>query len=158
MTATPATRVLEELGIAFDEHRYPHDPGADSYGMEAAELLDLEPDVVFKTLMARLDGDDGELVVAIVPVAEMLNLKALAKAAGAKRASMAAVGDAERVTGYVAGGISPFGQRKPHRTFIDESAEICERVYVSGGQRGFDLSLDPADLVATLDAVVSPLT
>ncbi len=158
MTATPATRLLEERRVSFEEHRYPHDPSAASYGMEAAELLDLEPDVVFKTLMARLDGDSGELVVAIVPVAEMLNLKALAKAAGAKRASMAAVADAERVTGYVAGGISPFGQRKTHRTFIDESAEICERIYVSGGQRGFDLSLHPADLVATLNAVISPLT
>ena len=156
--STPATRVLENLGISFGEHRYAHDPGVDSYGLEAAHALGLEPDVVFKTLMARLDGDGGELVVAIVPVTEMLNVKALARAAGAKRAVMALVADAERVTGYVAGGISPLGQRKQHRTFLDEYAEICEQIYVSGGQRGFDISVQPGDLASALDAVVAPLT
>ncbi len=158
MSATPATRLLERLGVSFEEHRYTHDPNVESYGMEAAAVLGLDPGAVFKTLMAQLDGGAGEFVVAIVPVAELLNLKALAKAADAKRASMAALVDAERVTGYVAGGISPFGQRKAHRTFIDDSAQICDRIYVSGGQRGFDLSLSPTDLIATLDAVVFPLT
>lgn len=150
--------LLDRLGVTYEVHRYDHDPAAESYGLEAAELLGLEPDLVFKTLMARLDGDGGPLVVAIVPVAEKLDLKALARAAGAKRAAMAAVADAERATGYVAGGISPFGQRRQHPTFLDDSAEICDVIYVSGGQRGLDISLAPADLMAVLQAVVAPLT
>ncbi|MEM7095617.1 MAG: Cys-tRNA(Pro) deacylase [Actinomycetota bacterium] len=154
---TPATRLLDDRGLAYEVHRYDHDPAAASYGMEAAELLGLDPDVVFKTLMARLDGDRGPLVVAIVPVAAMLDLKALARAAGAKRAAMAAVADAERATGYVAGGISPLGQKRPHATFIDETAEICDRVYVSGGQRGLDISVEPSALIELLDATVAPL-
>lgn len=159
---TPATVLLESEGIAYEVHRYDHDPAAPSYGMEAAELLDLDPDVVFKTLMASLDGDGStgnraELVVAIVPVADMLDLKALARAAGAKRAAMADVAAAERATGFIAGGISPFGQKKRHRTFIDETAEICDRIYVSGGQRGLDISLAPRDLIELLDAGVAPL-
>lgn len=169
---TPATVFLDTHGIAYDVHRYEHDPAAASFGMEAAEVLGLDPDVVFKTLMAKLEGASlegaslegasleggrGELVVAIVPVAEMLDLKALARAAGAKRATMADVTDAERATGFIAGGISPFGQKKRHRTFIDETAEICDRVYVSGGQRGLDISLTPADVIRATDAVVAPL-
>ena len=159
---TPATVFLDTHGIAYDVHRYEHDPAAASFGMEAAEVLGLDPDVVFKTLMAKLegdglDGDRGELVVAIVPVADMLDLKALARAAGAKRAAMADVAAAERATGFIAGGISPFGQKKQHRTFIDETAEICDRVYVSGGQRGLDISLIPADVIRATDAVVAPL-
>ncbi len=159
---TPATVLLDTLDIPYEVHRYEHDPAVASFGMEAAEVLDLDPDVVFKTLMARLegdglDGDRGELVVAIVPVATMLDLKALARAAGAKRATMADVADAERATGYIAGGISPFGQKKRHRTFIDETAEICDRIYVSGGQRGLDISLVPDDAIRATDATVAPL-
>ena len=159
---TPATVFLDTHGIAYDVHRYEHDPAAASFGMEAAEVLGLDPDVVFKTLMAKLegdglDGDRGELVVAIVPVADMLDLKALARAAGAKRAAMADVAAAERATGFIAGGISPFGQKKQHRTFIDETAEICDRVYISGGQRGLDISLIPADVIRATGAVVAPL-
>ena len=156
--STPATVFLDKAGIAYSEHRYEHSPGAASFGLEAAELLGLEPDVVFKTLMARLNDDRGPQVVAIVPVSERLNLKALAKAAGAKRAMMADVADAERSSGYVAGGISPFGQRSPLATYIDESAEICELIYVSGGQRGLDIGLRPDDLLGALDATVAPLT
>lgn len=154
---TPATVLLDNLGISYEIHRYEHDPAATSFGMEAAEVLGLDPGVVFKTLMARLDGDRGELVVAIVPVADMLDLKALARAAGAKRAAMADITAAERATGFIAGGISPFGQKKRHRTFIDETAEICDRIYVSGGQRGLDISLSPHDVIAATDAVVAPL-
>lgn len=154
---TPATVLLDEHGIDYEIHRYDHDPSAPSYGLEAAELLGLEVDVVFKTLMARLNDDDGALVVAIVPVADMLDLKALARAAGAKRAAMAAVSDAERASGYIAGGISPFGQKRLHATFLDETAEICERIYVSGGQRGLDLSIAPSDLIAVLDATIADL-
>jgi len=154
---TPATVQLDEHGVDYGIHRYEHDPTSQSFGLEAAEVLGLDPGVVFKTLMARLNDDRGQLVVAIVPVDEMLDLKALARAAGAKRASMAAVADAERATGYIAGGISPFGQRRQHRTFIDESAEICDRIYVSGGQRGFDLSLSPADVISITNAMVAPI-
>ena len=156
--ATPATVFLDRAGIEYSEHRYDHDPAAESFGLEAAELLGLDPDVVFKTLLARLDGTQGPLVVAIVPVNYLLNLKALAKAAGAKRATMSAVADAERSSGYVAGGISPFGQRRPLPTFIDETAEICDRIYVSGGQRGFDIGLAPHDLITSLNATVAALT
>ena len=155
---TPATVLLDRHGIAYDVHRYDHDPAAASFGLEAAELLGLEPDVVFKTLMARLDDDRARLVVAIIPVAERLDLKAVARAAGAKRAAMAAVDDAERATGYVAGGISPFGQKRSHVTFLDESATICDRIYVSGGQRGLDISLAHEDLVEVLGATIAPLT
>ena len=154
---TPATVLLDTLDIPYEIHRYEHDPAVASFGMEAAEVLGLDPDVVFKTLMARLEDDRGELVVAIVPVATMLDLKALARAAGAKRAAMADVADAERATGYIAGGISPFGQKKRHRTFIDETAEICDRIYVSGGQRGLDISLVPDDAIRATDATVAPL-
>ena len=155
---TPAIVLLEKLGIDFTIHRYDHDPAAESFGMEAAEVLGLDPGVVFKTLMARLDGPGGELVVAIVPVDEMLDLKKLAKAAGTKKAAMADVSDAERATGYVAGGISPVGQRERHRAFVDETAEICDEVYVSGGQRGVDVSMAPGDLIAAADASYAPLT
>lgn len=154
---TPATVFLDSHGIGYRAYPYEHDPGAESFGLEAADKLGLEPDVVFKTLMARLDDDRGELVVAIVPVTHQLDLKALARAAGAKRARMAVVAHAERSSGYVAGGISPFGQKRALRTFIDESAEICETIYVSGGQRGLDIGLSPSDLIDALDVVVAPL-
>ncbi len=155
---TPATVFLDREGIPYSEHRYEHDPASASFGLEAAELLGLEPAVVFKTLVARLDDGRDSLVVAIVPVNELLNLKALAKAAGVKRATMSAVADAERSSGYVAGGISPFGQRRPLPTFIDETAEICDHIYVSGGQRGFDIGLRPSALIDSLNATVAPLT
>jgi len=155
--ATPAIVLLDQHGVEYQIHRYDHDPSADSFGMEAAEVLGLDPRMVFKTLMVRLDGDRGPLVVAIVPVAGMLDLRALARAAGAKRASMAAVADAERATGYIAGGISALGQQRTHPTFIDESAEICDRIYVSGGQRGLDVSLAPTDLIRLTGAAVAPI-
>lgn len=154
---TPATVFLERQGIGYSAHPYDHDPAATSFGLEAAEKLGLSPEAVFKTLMARLDDERGELVVAIVPVTHKLDLKALARAAGAKRARMAVVAHAERSSGYVAGGISPFGQKRPLRTFIDETAEICDTIYVSGGLRGFDIGLSPIDLITALDAVVATL-
>ena len=153
---TPACVALDRAGVRYTPHPYEHDPSASSYGLEAAEVLGVEPDLVFKTLMARLDS--GELVVAIVPVSEMLNLKALAAAFGTKRAEMADVGAAERSSGYVAGGISPFGQRTARRTAIDESAIICETIFVSGGKRGLDLEISPTEAISLLSAVVAPLT
>ena len=154
---TPATVFLDQNEIGYSSHPYEHDPSADSFGIEAAEKLGLELDVVFKTLMARLNDDRGELVVAIVPVAYKLDLKALARAAGAKRAMMADVADAERSSGYVAGGISPFGQKRQLATFVDETAEICDTMYVSGGQRGLDIGVNPTDLITALNATLAPL-
>jgi len=149
---TPATVALERAGVTFTVHAYDHDPRSTSYGLEAADALGLDPARVFKTLLADVDG---ELVVAVVPVSGQLDLKALAAALGGKRAAMADPAVAERATGYVVGGISPIGQRKRLRTVVDETATDRPAVYVSGGRRGVDLGLDPADLVRVLDAQVA---
>lgn len=148
-TGTPATVALNRAGVAFTTHTYEHDPAATSYGLEAAEVLGLDPDSVFKTLFADVDG---RLVVGIVPVSKQLDLKALAAAAGGKRATMADAAAAERATGYVVGGISPLGQKRAHPTVLDESALGFETVYVSGGRRGLDLGLAPGDLVRLTEA------
>ena len=147
---TPATAQLHREGIAFTAHTYVHDPRAESFGREAAEALGLEPARVFKTLMAEVDG---LLVVGIVPVTSTLDLKALAAALGAKRAHMAEPALAQRATGYVLGGISPIGQKKRHRTVLDESAMPWPSIYVSGGRRGLDLELTPDDLAAVTGAL-----
>ena len=151
---TPATVALTRAGVAFTEHAYEHDPGASSYGLEAAELLGLDPAQVLKTLFTQVDG---RLVVGIVPVSGQLDLKAVAAAVGGKKAAMADPADAERATGYVVGGISPVGQKKAHPTVLDASALNHDRVYVSGGRRGLDLGLDPRDLVRVTDATVAPI-
>ena len=147
---TPATVALTRAGIEFTLHEYAHDPRASSYGLEAAEALGLEPERVFKTLMASVDG---ALAVAVVPVAGSLDLKALARALGGSRASMADKAAAERSTGYVAGGISPIGQKRSHPTVVDSSALEHETVYVSAGRRGLDLEISPADLVRITEAI-----
>ncbi len=141
---TPATRELDKAKIAYRLHRYEHDPKAESYGGEAAHKLGLDPAQVFKTLLAA--SDTGELLVAIVPVAGKLDLKALAQAAGAKRCAMADPAAAQRSTGYLLGGISPLGQKKRLRTFIDASAERQQQVYVSAGRRGLEIELAPQAL------------
>jgi Cys-tRNA(Pro)/Cys-tRNA(Cys) deacylase len=151
---TPAMVALERAGIAFTAHAYEHDPAAASYGLEAAEALGLDPGVVFKTLLAEADG---ELVVGVVPVTGQLDLKALAAALGAKKAVMADPAVAARVTGYVVGGISPIGQKRALRTVVDASAHAHDRVYVSGGRRGLDLGLAPADLVDATGATTAEL-
>lgn len=151
---TPATLALTAAGIGFELHPYEHDPRAASYGLEAAEALGVEPARVFKTLLANLDGS---LVVAIVPVAGQLDLKALARALGGSKAAMAEVSAAERATGYVAGGISPVGQKKSHRTVLDESAQAHATVFVSAGRRGLDLEMTPADLVAITGAITAQI-
>ena len=152
---TPATVALSHAGIAFTLHAYEHDPRAASFGLEAAEALGVDPDQVFKTLMAELDG---HLVVGIVPVTCQLDLKALARALGGSRAAMAAVSDAERATGYVAGGISPVGQKRAHPTVLDESAELFDTIFVSGGRRGLDMEIAPADLVEVAGAIVADIS
>jgi Cys-tRNA(Pro)/Cys-tRNA(Cys) deacylase len=151
---TPATVALTAAGIAFEVRAYDHDPRAASYGMEAAEALGVEPARVFKTLLASLDG---RLVVGIVPVSGQLDLKALARALGGSKAAMAEVAAAERATGYVAGGISPVGQKRAHPTVLDESALAHDTILVSGGRRGFDIELAPDDLVAVTGAVTATI-
>nr|WP_300045291.1 Cys-tRNA(Pro) deacylase [uncultured Nocardioides sp.] len=151
---TPATVALSAAGIAFEVRAYDHDPRATSYGLEAAEALDADPARVFKTLLASLDGS---LVVGIVPVTGQLDLKALARALGGSKAVMAEVTAAERATGYVAGGISPVGQKRRHPTVLDASALEHDTILVSGGRRGFDLELAPADLVAITGAVTATI-
>lgn len=151
---TPATVALTAAGIHFEVRAYEHDPRATSYGMEAAEALDADPARVFKTLLASLDG---ALVVGIVPVSGQLDLKALARALGGSKAVMAEVAAAERATGYVAGGISPIGQKRAHPTVLDESALAHDTILVSGGRRGFDIELAPDDLVAITGAVTATI-
>lgn len=151
---TPATVALAAAGIAYEVRAYEHDPRATSYGLEAAEALGVDPARVFKTLLASLDG---RLVVGIVPVSGQLDLKALARALGGSKAVMAEVAAAERATGYVAGGISPIGQKRAHPTVLDESALDHDTILVSGGRRGFDLELAPDDLVAATGAVTATI-
>ena len=151
---TPATVALTRAGIAFAAHAYEHDPRAAAYGLEAAEKLGLDPDRVFKTLLATVDG---ALAVGIVPVAMQLDLKALAQALGGKRAEMADPALAERKTGYVVGGISPIGQKTSLPSVLDESAILCETIYVSGGRRGLDLELAPDDLLAVTSGRYAPI-
>lgn len=152
---TPAVKTLERDGADFELLDYAHDPRAPAYGEEAASVLGLDPGSVFKTLVARLD--DGRLAVAIVPVTGQLDLKALAKAAGVRRASMADAAEAERATGYVLGGISPLGQKKKLATYLDASAEALDRLHVSGGRRGLEIALAPADLIRLCRAHLAPL-
>nr|WP_163501111.1 Cys-tRNA(Pro) deacylase [Halomonas socia] len=152
---TPAIKALARAKVPHQVLDYPHDPRAPAYGLEAAEALGLAPQSVFKTLLARLD--DGRLVVAMVPVSAQLDLKALARAAGARKATMAEPGDAERATGYVLGGISPLGQKKRLESFIDASAAGRDPLYISGGRRGLEIALACADLIALTGAKLTPL-
>ena len=152
---TPAVEEARAAGIPFQLAEYDHDPRSDSYGMEAAEAIGVPPERVFKTLIALLD--DGRLAVAIVPVAGQLDLKALAKALGARRAQMADPIDAQRATGYLVGGISPLGQKRRLPTALDESALLQDAIYVSAGRRGLDMSLSPVDLQSLTDAAVAPI-
>ncbi|MER5893984.1 Cys-tRNA(Pro) deacylase [Streptomyces sp. NPDC001876] len=151
---TPATVALTAAGTAFTVRSYDHDPASPSYGEEAAEALGVPPDRVFKTLVADVDG---ELVVAVVPVAGSLDLKALASAVGGKRAAMADPAAAERTTGYVRGGISPLGQRKRLRTVIDASARTHATICVSAGRRGLEVELSGDDLAVLTNAVLAPI-
>lgn len=152
---TPALLALEQAGVAHTVHPYDHDPRTDlGYGLEAARVLGVPPEQVFKTLMADVDGT---LAVAVVPVTGKLDLKALAAAVGGKRAVMADRTAAERATGYVVGGISPLGQRTASRTVVDETVELFDTVFVSAGRRGLDVELAPADLVRLTGAVVADI-
>lgn len=149
---TPATRAATAAGVAFTVHAYDHDPRADSYAGEAAEALALPPGRVFKTLVVDRDVGKDDLAVCVVPADAHLDLRAVGK-----RAAMADTGRAERVTGYVAGGISPLGQRRRLPTYVDATALAHETIYVSAGRRGLEIELAPGDLVALTGAEVRPL-
>ena len=151
---TPATAALAAAGVPFVLHPYTHDPSAASYGSEAAEALGIDPSRVFKTLMVEVEG---KLAVGIVPVSGTLDLKAFAAALGAKKAAMADPAAAQRRTGYVLGGISPLGQRLPSPTVLDSSAVGLQTLLVSGGKRGLDIELAPADLIRLTQAVTAPI-
>jgi Cys-tRNA(Pro)/Cys-tRNA(Cys) deacylase len=151
---TPATVALTKAGLPFSTHAYDHDPAAKSYGLEAAEALGLEAAQVFKTLLVEVDGN---LAVGVVPVDRQLDLKAVASALGGKKAAMADPAAAERITGYVVGGISPIGQKRPLPTVVDSTATDHDTVYVSGGRRGLDLGLSPTDLISVTAARTAPI-
>jgi Cys-tRNA(Pro)/Cys-tRNA(Cys) deacylase len=151
---TPATALLAKRKVPHTLHSYDHDPRHDSYGLEAAEALGLDAARVFKTLVAEVDG---KLAVGVVPVTGQLDLKALAAALKGKKARMAEVAAAERATGYVAGGISPLGQKKRLPVVIDASAAGFETVFCSAGRRGLEVELSPSALAELTDAVVAPI-
>lgn len=147
---TPAIDLAKQQGIRYQVHQYQHDAAAASYGLEAAEKLNLAPQQVFKTLVVQLDGK--QLAVAVLPVNLQLNMKLMAKALGAKKAEMANSQDVMRSTGYVLGGVSPLGQKKRLATVIDNSAQQYSSIYVSAGRRGLEIELNAADLCQLLEA------
>lgn len=152
---TPATVALDRAGVAYSLHVYEHGDTGRDFGIEAADRLGLDPDEVFKTLLVVADDD---LAVAIVPVSGMLALKAVGRALGAKRVTMCDPAVAERVTGYVRGGISPFGQKRRLPTLLDEMATAFDTIHVSGGKRGLDLGVAPTDLIAVCGARVADIS
>jgi len=153
---TPAINVAKKAKIIYQVHEYLHDPASEAYGMEAAEKLGVPEDRVFKTLVVSLDGKD--LAVGVVPVSSMLDMKLMAKVAGAKKASMAEKSDVERATGYVLGGVSPLGQKKRLKTYIDSSAGSHPTVFVSAGRRGLQIELSPNDLKALTNGVYAEIS
>ena len=155
MAVTPAVVALDAAGISYTIHEYERGEDLRDFGREAAEQLGLDHDQVFKTLVVVADD---ELIVAVVPVSCQLSMKRVAAAVGAKRAVMCEPARAERSSGYIVGGISPIGQRRPLRAVVDESAELFDVIYVSGGRRGLDIGLAPSDMLHILDAVVAPIT
>ncbi|NSM10008.1 Cys-tRNA(Pro) deacylase [Moraxella bovoculi] len=146
---TPAIRLLQKQKIAHSVHEYHHDPDNTNFGLEASKKLGLSPDTVFKTLLVT---DGKAYFVAILPVCHLLNLKKMATAVGVKKLVMANPADAERLTGYIVGGISPIGQKKHLTTVIHSSAQTLDKMYASGGKRGLDIGVAPHDLANLLTA------
>ncbi|BCB41570.1 Cys-tRNA(Pro)/Cys-tRNA(Cys) deacylase [Vibrio alginolyticus] len=154
---TPAINLAKKKKIPHTIHQYEHDPRADSYGLEAAEVLGQDPKTVFKTLLFCLNGEPKNLAVAIIPVDQKLNLKLAAKAAKGKKADMADPEIAQKTTGYVVGGISPLGQKKALPTFLHESAAKQDTICVSAGKRGLEIELAPRDLLSLTRGLFAPL-
>ena len=152
---TPAINLLIKQKVAHEVLQYEHDASAESFGLEAAEKLNLASNLVYKTLVVKLDSQT--LCVAILPVERMLSMKLLAKAAGAKKAQMADKAEVERVTGYVLGGVRPLGQKRRLMTVIDESAQKLTNMYVTAGKRGLEINLAPQALIQLLSARFAPL-
>lgn len=151
---TPATKALDKARIAYQIHEYDHDPKAASYGLEAAEKIGVPAKQVFKTLVV---SDSKALYVGIVPVTGSLDLKQLAKALGVKKLAMADPKQVQSKTGYVLGGVSPIGQKARLKSVIDQSAKGLEQIYISGGRRGLDISITPADLAKAIAAEFAPI-
>ena len=152
---TPAISALERLGVTYTVHAYDHARHRTDFGLEAAEQLGLDRERVFKTLVVTADGDE---VVAVAPVSGQVSLKAIGRAVGAKRVDLCDPAVAERVTGYVRGGISPFGQKHRLRTVVDDTALGFDEIYVSGGRRGLDIGVSPSDLIRVCDAAVADIS
>jgi len=152
---TPATTSLSRAGIPFTVHSYTHDPAAAEFGPEAAEKLQVDPERIFKTLVVAVD--DRVLVVGVVPVAARLDAKKIAQAARGKHARLADPHIAERKTGYILGGISPVGQKTKLQTFVEETAQVFDTIFVSGGRRGMDIEIRPEDLLAATDGVFADI-
>lgn len=150
---TPGINVAKQQSVVHTVHEYSHDADSESYGQEAAEKLGVRPERVFKTLVVALDNK--ALAVAVLPVSAMLSMKQMARAVGAKKATMALPAEVERATGYVLGGVSPLGQKKRLKTVIDASAAGYESVYVSAGRRGLEIELSPEDLQRLTGAVLA---
>ncbi|MBN8818377.1 MAG: Cys-tRNA(Pro) deacylase [Sphingomonas sp.] len=152
--ATRATKALERAGIPFSVHSYDYDPGAERIGLQAAEALGEPPQRVLKTLMARIDGKPG---CVILPSDREVSMKKLAAALGGKSAEMMKPADAERLTGYKVGGISPFGQMRAVPTVIEATALDEDAVFINGGQRGLQVRLNPRDAATLLQAIIAPV-
>lgn len=153
---TPATRLLDRNGVSYRLHSYEHTAAQGEYGIDASTQLGVPPEQIFKTLVAELDSH--ALVVAIVPVTTRLHMKSLASAAGAKKAFMADRARVEKTTGYVVGGVSPLGQKKTLAMFIDACAQSFDTIFISGGRRGLEIELAPADLARLTNARFTALT
>ncbi len=154
---TPAVRAAEQAAIHFRIHSYEHDPRSPSYGEEAADKLDLPRSRVFKTLIVALDGDAKRLAVGIIPVRHQLDLKAMAQTCRAKKVEMAPSVDAERITGYRLGGISPLGQKRLLPTRLNQSALELDTLYVSAGRRGLEIELAPEDLIEVVHGQIATI-
>jgi len=152
---TPGINAAKKAKILYKIHEYTHDPSSESYGSEAAEKMGMPEARVFKSLVISLDNK--ELAVGVVPVSSMLSMKLIARAAGAKKAGMAAKQDVERATGYVLGGVSPLGQKKKLKTIIDASAENLNTVFVSAGRRGLEIELNPSDLKTLTNGIFAEI-
>lgn len=147
---TPAINQLKQLKLAYKVHQYKHEPSVKSYGLEAVEKLEINPELVFKTLV--VDVDNSYLAVAVIPVSKQLNLKKLAKQLQAKKIKMANVTKVQNSTGYVLGGVSPLGQKNALVTVLDNSAETLTTIFVSGGKRGVEIELSPDNIILSLQA------